>query len=144
MDSEQRALILNKAESFFNEVIVPNHIKNLKKLKKLKAFKFNPFVIRYLASFLSGEVTYDSIARALVYPRILGTSIATSFGQNIQRFCTEVLSGFGSAISGVDIEFIDQLDGRKKYCQVKSGPETINKDDIETISRHFLGIKGIA
>jgi len=90
------------------------------------------------------QTPYDSIARALVYPRILGTSIATSFGQNIQRFCTEVLSGFGSAISGVDIEFIDQLDGRKKYCQVKSGPETINKDDIETISRHFLGIKGIA
>jgi hypothetical protein len=73
----------------------------------------------------------------LIYPRILGTSITTSFGTHIQRFTNDVLSSFGSTTSGIDIEFIDQIDGHKKYCQLKSGPETINKDDVETIVRHF-------
>lgn len=36
------------------------------------------------------------------------------------------------------------IDGRKKYCQIKAGPNTINKDDIDTINRHFMGIKNLA
>ena len=34
-------------------------------------------------------------------------------------------------------EFEDALDGRKKYCQCKAGPQTINKDDVATILGHF-------
>ena len=37
----------------------------------------------------------------------------------------------------IDIEFIDAIDGRRKYCQCKAGPKTINKDDITTILSHF-------
>lgn len=40
-------------------------------------------------------------------------------------------------VSGIDIEFDDALDGRHKYCQVKLGPNTINKDDVVTIHNHF-------
>ena len=45
--------------------------------------------------------------------------------------------GNASGISGIDIEFVDALDGRRKYCQCKAGPQTINKDDIATILGHF-------
>ncbi len=50
----------------------------------------------------------------------------------------------GSIASGMDIEFIDKTDGRKKYCQLKAGPNTINKDDISTIHRHFDGVRRLA
>ena len=79
------------------------------------------------------------MAKALVYPRILGTSINTSFGQNIQIFISQLsqVAGSASAINGIDIEFVDAIDGRKKYCQCKAGPQTINKDDVDTILAHF-------
>ena len=87
-----------------------------------------------------------SLAKALVYPRILGTSINTSFGQNIQIFISNLaeVTGCASGINGIDIEFIDALDGRKKYCQCKAGPKTINKDDVATILGHFKGLVGKA
>jgi hypothetical protein len=136
--------ILKRAEKFFKDTIVNNHISNLEKLTSLKNFKYNPFLIKYLANFLTGSANPRSIAKALIYPRILGTSITTSFGQNVQNFCSTVLPGFGSTTSGIDFEFVDQVDQRKKYCQVKAGPQTINKDDIETIDRHFKSIKRLA
>ena len=144
MDKIKKQEILEGAKNFFLEVIMPNHIDNLKKLSRLSEFSYNPFLLKYLATFLSGNDDPENIAKVLIYPRILGTSINTSFGQNIQKFCGEVLEGFGSAISGIDIEFTDQIDKRKKYCQIKAGPQTINKDDVETISRHFSSIKNLA
>jgi hypothetical protein len=55
-----------------------------------------------------------------------------------------VLSGRGSVASGIDLEYIDALDGRKKYCQVKVGPQTINKDDVKTITDHFSQVRRLA
>lgn len=46
-------------------------------------------------------------------------------------------------VSGIDIEFVDALDGRRKYCQVKLGPNTINRDDVETIHNHFKGVRNL-
>lgn len=136
--------IIKRAKDFFKDEIVPSHQANTKKLKKLKEFKLNPFLDKYKASFLTGNDDPESIAKALVYPRVLGTSINTIFGDKLQKFCSEVLEGFASTTSGIDIEFIDKLDGRKKYCQIKAGPNTINKDDIQTIKGHFVGIKNLA
>jgi len=45
---------------------------------------------------------------------MLGTSITKTFGTQMQFFCSEVLGGFGSAIPGIDLEFMDALDRRKK------------------------------
>jgi hypothetical protein len=137
MEENRKNEILNKAKKFFREVIAVNHIKNTKKLTNISEFKINPFLLFYKANFFSGDNSYTSLAKALVYPRVLGSSIDTSFGQNIQKFCSTVLEGFGSAIPGIDIEFDDQVDGRHKYCQLKAGPNTINKDDISTIVGHF-------
>ncbi|MGC6232258.1 PmeII family type II restriction endonuclease [Hafnia paralvei] len=136
--------ILLKAKEWFRESIARNHIKNTEKLKKSSEFNINPFLAVYLSNFLTGNSSAESIAKALILPRVLGTSITTSFGQNIQSFTSSVLSAFGSTTSGIDIEFVDQIDGRRKYCQLKSGPNTINKDDVETVSNHFRTIKNLA
>jgi hypothetical protein len=144
MDAETKKEILKKAEGFFEKVIIPSHLRNVKKLNELSEFTYNPFLLNYLANFYTGSDKPQDIARILILPRILGTSITTSFGQHAQSFCRNILSGLGSAISGVDIEFIDQVDSRKKYCQLKAGPQTINHDDVTTIKNHFLAAKRIA
>lgn len=130
--------IIGKGKEFFRTIIIPNHLKQLNRLR-LKDFNINPFLINYLAAFLCGNTEPRSLAKALIYPRILGTSINTSFGQNIQNFISgiEEVIGCASGIEGIDIEFIDAIDGRRKYCQLKAGPQTINKDDIATILGHF-------
>ncbi len=120
--------------------IAISHSRNTKKLTDLKEFTVNPFLLTYLAYFFKGNAEYETLAKVLLYPRILGTSITTTFGTEMQRFITKVLESYGSAIPGIDIEFIDKLDGRKKYCQVKSGPNVLNKDDITTIDNHFKSV----
>lgn len=138
MTEQQKQAIIESGKEYFRTTIIPNHLKNLQKLK-LSSFNINPFLINYLAAFLCGDTEPKSLAKALVYPRILGTSLNTSFGQNIQVFISslEEITGGASGIEGIDIEFVDAIDGRRKYCQCKAGPQTINKEDIATILGHF-------
>lgn len=145
MTEQQKQEILESGKNYFRTIIIPAHLKNLNRLS-LKSFKINPFLVNYLAAFLCGNTNPDSLAKALVYPRILGTSINTSFGQNIQVFISQLaaVAGTASGIDGIDIEFIDALDGRKKYCQCKAGPETINNDDVATILGHFTHLQNKA
>lgn len=140
---EQEALLL-KAQSWFRDTILPKHLTNTSKLKDVKNFDINPFLAPYLAVFMTGELTAQSIAKAITYPRVLGSSITTSFGQNMQKFISDVLANaFGSTTTGIDLEFTDCKDGRKKYCQVKLGPNTINKDDVVTIHNHFKAVRNL-
>lgn len=138
MDTDRKQRIIESGKDFFRSVIIPKHINNVRKLK-LKDFKINPFLVNYIASFLCGNTAPESLAKALLYPRILGTSISTSFGSNLQNFVSALAAqaGTGSGIEGIDIEFVDAIDGRKKYCQCKASPQTINHDDVATIMGHF-------
>ena len=145
MEEKQRLILLEKAKEFFRNEIVEAHITTAcKKAGKLSNYNVNPFLYKYLANFLKGNDNPRSIAEALVLPRILGSSINTSFGMRIQKLISELFEGFGSTTPGIDIEFIDAIDGRKKYCQLKSGPNTINHDDVETIFGHFKGTINLA
>lgn len=132
--------ILADAKEWFTDRFAKSHIENTEKLIDPKEFNINHFTVVYLANFLTGNSSPESIAKALLYPRVLGTSVTTIFGSGIQRFTNEVLGALGSTTNGIDIEFIDQVDGHKKYCQLKSGPNTINKDDVKTIADHFKGV----
>jgi hypothetical protein len=136
--------IIQKAKDFFRNEIVPSHIAKAKECRSLSAFRLNPFLDKYKATFITGNDDPKSIAKALVYPRVIGTSINTIFGSKLQKFCSNVLEGFASTTSGIDIEFIDKLDGRRKYCQVKAGTNTINADDVVTIKSHFKGVRNLA
>ena len=77
MTEEQKKSIIESGKQYFREIIIPKHLKNLETLK-LKDFNINPFLVNYLAAFLCGDTTPKSLAKALVYPRILGTSINTT------------------------------------------------------------------
>jgi Type II restriction endonuclease EcoO109I len=145
MTSAEQHHLLQQARTWFSTVIMENHRSNSQKLVNLNEFQINPFLHNYLAAFLTGEVTPQSLARVLILPRVLGTSISTSFGTAIQKFTTEVLSDvFGSTTDGIDVEFIDALTGQKTYAQVKLGPNTLNKDDVGSIHGHFSKAKRLA
>ncbi|GAA0453872.1 PmeII family type II restriction endonuclease [Alkalibacillus silvisoli] len=144
LSEEDLNIIIENTKKFFRDEIIPSHIENTKKLRKLSEFQKNPFLDKYKASFLTGKSDSVSIAKAMIYPRILGTSINTSFGTRFQKYCTNILEGFASTTSGIDIEFIDKIDGRKKYCQLKAGPNTINADDVNTLKNHFSDVKNLA
>jgi hypothetical protein len=44
----------------------------------------------------------------------------------------------------MDIEFIDKIDNRKKWCQLKSGPNTINSGDVMPLLRKFSTVANLA
>lgn len=145
MNESQREQILESAKNFFREEIVQSHIEGAcKRASKLSEYNINPFLFKYLANFLTGNDSSESIAKALVLPRVLGSSINTSFGMKVQRLISTLFEGLGSTTSGIDIEFTDAIDGRKKYCQLKAGPNTINHDDVSTIMNHFNGVRNLA
>lgn len=145
MENSDKEQILENAKAFFRENIANNHVSNgCRKAAKLKEYNVNPFLYKYLANFLSGSDDAYSIAKALVLPRVLGSSINTSFGMRMQQLVSTLFQGMGSTTQGIDIEFIDALDGRRKFCQLKAGPNTINRDDVTTISNHFSGVRNLA
>ena len=114
MTEAERQAILSSAKTFFRTRIAENHKANTEKLTSLSKFNINPFTHKYLAQFAFGDSSPESMAKALIYPRVLGTSISTTFGTQLQCFCNEVLSSYASTTSGIDIEFIDAIDGRRK------------------------------
>ncbi len=138
MKAEEKREIIRKFKEWFREDVIRNHEKNTTKLVNIEEFNINPILIKYLANYLEGDSNPRSIAKTLVYPRVLGTSITTTFGTAMQKFITTVLDAYGSLIEGIDIEFEDQIDREKKFCQLKSGPNALNKDDIKTVKDHFL------
>jgi type II restriction endonuclease EcoO109I-like protein len=138
MDENTKQEILEKAKAWMREELVPAHKENTLKLTSVNEFTINPFLWKYLANFKEGNSDYKSLATVLVLPRVLGTSINTSFGQRAQSLVTRLFEGtFGSPVAGIDIEFTDKIDGRKKYCQLKAGPNVVNRDDVVTVKQHF-------
>lgn len=83
MTTVQKTKLLEMAQQWFMDKIALKHLANAKKLVNPNEFNINPFLISYLARFLTGNSEAESIARVLVYARTLGTSINTSFGQNM-------------------------------------------------------------
>lgn len=143
MTDSQKDSIICSGKDYFRKTIIRNHLQRFRKLR-LKDFNINPFLINYTAALLCGNNEPESLAKALIYPRIIGTSLNTSFGQQLQIFISQIqeIVGGASGIDGIDIEFVDAIDGRRKYCQCKAGPQTINKDDVTTILGHFKHLWG--
>ena len=99
MTEAERQAILDKSKVFFRERVAENHKANTEKLTSLAKFNINPFTHKYLANFAFGDSSAINMAKALVYPRVLGTSISTTFGTQLQYFCNEVLDSFASTTS---------------------------------------------
>lgn len=130
---------------YFREKIFDNHKANaLVHHTQLKSYKINPIIVKYLSKILEDEYSPIGIAKALYFPRILGTSINTSFGTRIQKMFVDIGLAEGSLIKGMDIEFIDKIDNRKKWCQLKSGPNTINSEDVNPLLKKFSSVINLA
>ena len=137
--------LTDKIVEYFEKNIFENHINaSLTTHSKLKSYNINPIVVKYLSKVLVNEFSPEGVAKALYYPRVLGTSINTSFGTRIQKMFVDLGIADGSLIKGMDIEFIDQIDHRKKWCQLKSGPNTINSEDIKPLIRKFTSTINLA
>tara|TARA_R110001583_G_scaffold35585_1_gene118212 strand:- start:61682 stop:62392 length:711 start_codon:yes stop_codon:yes gene_type:complete len=137
--------LLEIITKYFNDKIFENHkINSLKTHSKLKSYNINPIIVKYLSKVLENNFTPIGIAKALYYPRILGTSINTSFGTRIQNMFVALNLAQGSLIKGMDIEFTDKIDGRKKWCQLKSGPNTINSEDVNPLLKKFTTVTNLA
>jgi len=137
--------LLEIVTKYFEEKIFDNHkINSLKNHSKLKSYKINPILVKYLSKVLEDNFTPIGIAKALYFPRVLGTSINTSFGTRIQNMFVELKLADGSLIKGMDIEFIDKIDNRKKWCQLKSGPNTINSEDVNPLLKKFSTVANLA
>ncbi len=134
----KESLLIQTIVEYFEKNIFENHINaSLKRHSKLKSYNINPIVVKYLSKLLEGNYTPEGVAKALFYPRVLGTSINTTFGTRIQNMFVELEMAEGSIIKGMDIEFFDKVDKRKKWCQLKSGPNTINSEDVQPLIKKF-------
>lgn len=141
MANEISQKLLEATRDWYVNRIIANHRRNSRTFLSEEKLNINPFTVHYLASLVGTPNNPESIARALLYPRILGTSINTSFGQNFQSFIVgQLRTAFGSVVAGMDIEYIDQVDGRRKYSQLKLGTQTINNDDVEPIIDKFKSL----
>lgn len=137
--------LLEIVKKYFKGKIFENHQKNvIREHSRLKSYKINPIVVKYLSKVLEDHFTPIGIAKALFYPRVLGTSINTSFGTRIQNMFVELKLANGSLIKGMDIEFVDKIDGKKKWCQLKSGPNTINSEDVNPLLKKFSTVANLA
>ncbi|WP_052596954.1 PmeII family type II restriction endonuclease [Aureispira sp. CCB-QB1] len=137
--------LLEIVKEYFKESIFDTHRTNVEKVHcKLKSYRINPIVVKYLSKVLENDFTPIGIAKALFYPRVLGTSINTSFGTRIQNMFVAIGLAKGSLIKGMDIEFIDKVENRKKWCQLKSGPNTINSEDVKPLINKFTKVANLA
>jgi Type II restriction endonuclease EcoO109I len=134
----KEAHLIQKIVEYFEKNIFENHINSsLIKHSKIKNYNINPIVVNYLSKLLDGNYSPEGVAKALFFPRVLGTSINTTFGTRIQNMFVELEMAEGSIIKGMDIEFFDKVDKRKKWCQLKSGPNTINSEDVQPLIKKF-------
>lgn len=137
--------LIDEITEYFNTYIFQNHINTaVKNNAVLKNYKINPILVKYLSVVLENNYSPRGVAKALFYPRVLGTSINTSFGTRIQDMFIDLNIAEGSLIKGMDIEFIDQVDNRKKWCQLKSGPNTINSEDVKPLIKKFTDTINLA
>ena len=145
MSSVLEDKLINEVVEYFKNNIFENHINaSLSVHTKLKSYNINPIVVKYLSKVLENEYSPLGVAKALYYPRVLGTSINTSFGTRIQNMFVDLKIAEGSLIKGMDIEFEDKVDNRKKWCQLKSGPNTINSEDVKPLIKKFTDTINLA
>lgn len=142
---KEQQLLLDQIAEYFKEYIFEQHMRStITTHARLKSYNVNPIVVKYLSKALEDDYTPMGVAKALYYPRVLGTSINTSFGARIQSMFVVLGIAHGSLIPGMDIEFTDQIDGRKKWCQLKSGPNTINSEDVRPLIKKFTDTINLA
>ena len=129
MDNRSKKTLKNYFQKEFAGLI----LEKLESGHRLSKFKINPFILISLSSGVFGQPTSMNMAKALLYPRVFGTSINTTFGDKMQKLCVQFLGAQASGTAGMDIEFTDKTEKQHVIMQLKAGPNTINSGDVEPI-----------
>jgi Type II restriction endonuclease EcoO109I len=95
----------------------------------LDHLKFNVLALRGTATMLELE-TPEALLRYRLAQH-LERSLFTAMGSAMQRVA-RIIAGQGSGVAGADIEKV--RNGRRYFIQVKSGPDTANKDIAQNIA----------
>ncbi len=94
--------LIKSIVDYFEKNIFEKHIDSaLRVHSKLKSYSINPIVVKYLSKVLDDKYSAEGVAKALYYPRVLGTSINTSFGTQIQKMFVELGIASGSLITQI-------------------------------------------
>lgn len=150
--------IVASFRSWYASAIIDKQIESVRKAGKIANYSVNPFMAPLVYAFFSaiegGEgqprKVSEGIASALVYQKIVGTSLSTSIGTLFQQFIAAELEKCGrggpSVTSGMDLEFYmqDGTEVRRKFLQLKLGPQTINSKDVEPIVNDFVAVRNLA
>lgn len=102
--------------------------RNLQKLT-LAHLKFNVLHLRTTATMLDIKTPEDLLRYRLA--QHLERGAVTAMGTALQAVAREI-AGEGSGVAGADIEV--RRGGRRYFVQVKSGPDTANKDIAQNIA----------
>jgi Type II restriction endonuclease EcoO109I len=96
----------------------------------LDGLKFNVVHLRTVAKMLDFHTPLDLIQYRLA--QHLERGAVTAMGSALQAVA-KAITGSGTGVAGADIEVV--RDGQRYYVQVKSGPDTANKDIAQNIGR---------
>ena len=103
-ENERAKILLNAKELFRNEIVGAHLLGACVRARTLEAYNINPFLLKYLANFLEGNDNPESIAKALIYPRLLSTSI-TTIGENVRGLLSH---DNGKTLEGM-ISILDEI-----------------------------------
>jgi hypothetical protein len=120
---DQRGRIREKFAAFLDK-----RARNLERLS-LDDLKFNVVLLRAISTMLDFKTAEDLLRYRLAQHLERGS--VTAWGTALQTVAREI-SGSGSGVAGADIEVTEN--GRRHFVQVKSGPDTANKDIAQNIA----------
>lgn len=124
--------LTDKIKQYFKKEFADIILKKLTEGHDLSSFNVNPFLITALSKGVLGEATSFNMAKSLLYPRVFGTSISTTLGDKLQKFCI-IMGARASSTPGMDVEFKDKIKNQPLLLQLKAGPNTINSGDVRPI-----------
>jgi hypothetical protein len=123
LNPQQRDSIERIFTQFLNQ-----RLRNLES-RTLDDLKFNVVLLRTSATML--ELTNPQALMRYRLAQNLERGSVTAMGTALQRIAREI-AGQGSGVAGADIEL--NRGGRRYFIQVKSGPDTANRDIAQNIS----------
>ena len=135
---KSKSELIDAFTRWYEDDFLERQIETIDRSANIEEHNSNPFIASYAAKAISGGLAAVDQARALVIQRAFGTGMHTSFGTQIQKAIVSLLpNASGSMIPGMDIEFQEPATDIRRYCQVKAGPYTVNRDTSEKIVDKF-------